>query len=156
MTTSSNSPSRPEPTRALRAALRPDRLIPALLGGVIIGMLEIALAASFGALIFSGDTADHLSRGIGMGLFAATVGMTLTALLTSYPAIAGGNQDAPAAIMAVMAAAITAAVAGGAARLATIVVMIALTTLATGLFLLVLGTFRLAGLVRFLPYALLM
>ena len=152
MTTSSNSPSRPEPTRALRAALRPDRLIPALLGGVIIGMLEIALAASFGALIFSGDTAGHLSRGIGMGLFSATVGITLTALLTSYPAITGGNQDAPAAIMAVMAAAITAAVAGSEAQLATIVVVIALTTLATGLFLFVLGTFRLAGLVRFLPY----
>ena len=157
MTTSSNSPSQPQPARALRDGLRPERLIPALLAGFIIGMLEIALAASFGALIFSGDTAEHLSRGIGMGLFSATVGIAITALLTSYPAIAGGNQDAPAAIMAVMAAAITAAVVGadalaGEARLATIVVMIALTTLATGLFLFVLGAFRLAGLVRFLPY----
>jgi SulP family sulfate permease len=87
-----------------------------------------------------------------MGLFSATVGIAVTSLLTSHPVIMGGNQDAPAAIVAVMAAAITAVVVAGEARLATIVVAVALTTLLTGLFLLGLGIFKLAGLVRFLPY----
>lgn len=153
MTTTSPTSS-PDKGRVseLRDALRPQRLIPALLAGILIGLLEIALAASFASLIFSGETAAHLSRGIGMALFSATVGIGITALLTSYPALMGGNQDAPAAIMGVMSAGITAMVVSGEARLATVVVAIALTTLATGLFLLVLGVFRLAGLVRFLPY----
>ena len=64
----------------------------------------------------------------------------------------GGNQDAPAAIVAVMAANITVLVADPEAMPATVIVMVALTTLLTALFLLGLGVFRLGGLVRFLPY----
>lgn len=136
----------------ISATLRPERLIPIVLAGFLIGILEIALAASFGALIFSGETAAHLSRGIGLALFSGTVGIIITSLLTSYPAIMGGNQDAPAAIVGIMAAGITTLVTGRDAQLATVLVAVALTTLLTGLFLLGLGTFRLGGLVRFLPY----
>ena len=136
----------------ISATLRPDRLISIVLAGFLIGILEIALAASFGALIFSGETAAHLSRGIGLALFSGTVGIIITSLLTSYPAIMGGNQDAPAAIVGIMAAGITALVTDPDAQLATVLVAVALTTLITGLFLLGLGTFRLGGLVRFLPY----
>jgi SulP family sulfate permease len=136
----------------MRSALRPERLIPALLGGILIGILEIALATSFAALIFRGETAVYLSRGIGMALFSATIGLGLTSLLTSYPALMGGNQDAPAAIIGVMAAGIAAFVISEEARLATVIIAVTLTTLITGLFLLGLGAFRLAGLVRFLPY----
>src|SRR5690606_9281746 len=98
------------------------------------------------------ETAAHLSRGIGMALFSATFGIAITSLLTSYPAIMGGNQDAPAAIMGVMSAGIIALSASGETTLATVIVAVALTTLITGLFLLGLGVFRLGGLVRFLPY----
>ncbi len=153
MTTGSPlSPSDKKRDGGFRDALRPQRMIPALLAGVLVGILEIALAASFASLIFSGETAAHLSRGIGMALFSATVGITITSLFTSYPALMGGNQDAPAAILGVMAAANTTLVIDDSARVATVVVAVALTTLATGLFLLGLGAFKLAGLVRFLPY----
>ena len=134
------------------ATLRPEQLISVVLAGFLIGILEIALAASFGALIFSGETAAYLSRGIGLALFSGTVGIIITSLLTSYPAIIGGNQSAPAAIVGIMAAGITTLVNGRDAQLATVLVAVALTTLLTGLFLLGLGTFRLGGLVRFLPY----
>jgi len=136
----------------IRNVLRPGQLFPILLAGGLIGILQIAIAASFGALIFSGEMATSLSRGIGMALFSAMLGLAITSLLTSYPAIMGGNQDSPAAIMGVMAAGIAGMVTGGEARLATVVVAVALTTLITGVFLFGLGTFRLAGLVRFLPY----
>jgi sulfate permease, SulP family len=136
----------------MRRELRPDRLIPSLLAGILIGALEIALAVSFGSLIFSGDLSLYLSRGIGMGLFSGTVGLIIVSLMASHPAIIGGNQDAPAAIVAIMAAAIVAVTATGATLFATVAVMIALATLVTGLFMLSLGVFKLAGLVRFLPY----
>lgn len=64
--------------------------------------------------------ATSLSRGIGMALFSAMLGLAITSLLTSYPAIMGGNQDSPAAIMGVMAAGIAGMVTGGEARLATV------------------------------------
>lgn len=152
MTTPPLSPSETDRPRGWRAGLPAERLVPALLGGVLVGILEIALATSFAALIFSGDLSMHLSRGIGLALFSSAVGIALTSLLTSYPALMGGNQDAPAAIVAVMAAAVATMTLGDEAQLATVVVVVGLTTLATGLFLLGLGVFRLAGLVRFLPY----
>lgn len=139
-------------SREIRSSLRPDRLIPVVLGGLLLGILQVALATSFATLIFSGDLAAHLSRGIGVALFSTAVGIAITSLLTSYPAIQAGNQDAPAAIVGVMAAGIAAAVTSEEARLATVIIATSLTTLITGLFLLGLGTFRLAGLVRFLPY----
>ena len=111
MSTSTPDLPREYPSSKFGAELRPQRLITALLAGPLIGILEIALAVSFGALIFSGEAATHLSRGIGMALFSATIGIAVTTLLTSYPAIMGGNQDAPAAIVAVMAANITVLVA---------------------------------------------
>lgn len=150
---------RPNPSAAdsstagrLRAELRPDRLIPALLAGVLIGAMEIALAASFASLIFSGDLSPYLSRGIGMALFSGMVGLAVVALLSSSPSIIGGNQDAPAAIVAVSTAAVAVALAGSEATFPTVALVVGLTTLATGLFMLGLGTFKLAGLVRYLPY----
>ncbi len=137
---------------SIRATLRPQRLLPILLAGVLIGVLEVALATSFATLIFSGDLSDHLARGVGMGLFSGAAGIAITSLLTSYPAVVGGNQDAPAAIVGVMAAALTGLAAPAEVRVATVIIAVALTTLVTGLFLLGLGAFRLAGLVRFLPY----
>lgn len=153
MTTTSSIPS-PEKEQGsrFREALHPQRLVPALLVGLLIGILEIALSTSFASLVFRGQLADHLSRGIGMVLFSGAVGIAIVSLLTSDPAIMGGNQSAPAAILGVMAAAITAAVAGDEAQLATTIVAVALTTIVTGLMLFGLGAFRLAGLVRFLPY----
>lgn len=153
MTTTSSIPT-PKGGRGskFREVLQPQRLIPALLVGLLIGILEIALSTSFASLVFRGELADHLSRGVGMVLFSGAVGMAVVSLLTSDPAIVGGNQSAPAAILGVMAAAIVATVTGDEAQLATTVVAVALTTMVTGLILFGLGAFRLAGLVRFLPY----
>jgi sulfate permease, SulP family len=136
----------------IREELRADRLIPSLLAGFLIGALEIALAVSFGSLIFSGELSPYLSRGIGMGLFSGTVGLVIVVLLASHSTIIGGNQDAPAAIVGVMAAAVAVSLSLGSTLFATVAVMVALTTLAAGLFMLFLGAFKLAGLVRFLPY----
>ncbi len=145
-------PSNQNLTNDIRNALRPDRSIPALLAGTLTGILQIALSISFAALIFRGEIAADLPRGIGMALFSATIGLGITSLLTSCSAILGGNQSAPAAIMGVMAAGIAGITTGGETRLATVAVAVALTTLITGVSLYGLGAFRLAGLARFLPY----
>ena len=139
------------PGERLRAELQPRRLVPALISGVLNGALEVALAVSFAALVFSGDLSPYLARGIGLALFSATVGVVIVTLLSSLSVSISASQSVPAAIVALAATAVAAAVAPE-AQFATVAVVIALTTLAAGLVFLFLGHFRLTGLVRFLPY----
>jgi SulP family sulfate permease len=143
-----------EPTWAgrLRADFRREHLGVGLLAGLIIGILQTAQAASFATLIFSGPLAEDLPRGIGLALFSATVGLIVTALLSSLPVVIGGAQNVPAAILGVTAAALVAGITSQEARVTTVLAAIVLSTLTAGLFLLGLGLFKLAGLVRFLPY----
>jgi SulP family sulfate permease len=135
----------------VRAELRPSRLPTALISGILNGAMEVALAVSFAALVFSGELSPHLSRGIGLALFSATVGTAIVALLSSFHGSISAPQDVPAAIVALAVAAVAAAIAPD-AQFATVAVFIALTTLAAGLIFLLLGAWRLTGLVRFLPY----
>ena len=150
-TVDTNSPTSSSWGERARAELRPSQLVPALMSGILNGALEVALAVSFAALIFTGELSPHLSRGIGMALFSATVGVAIVALLSSYRASLSANQDVPAAIVALAATAVAAA-APPDAQFATVAVVLVLTTLVAGLLFLFLGIFRLTGLVRFLPY----
>jgi SulP family sulfate permease len=149
-TVDTDSPTSSSWGERARAELRPSQLVPALMSGILNGALEVALAVSFAALIFTGELSPHLSRGIGMALFSATVGIAIVALLSSYRASLSANQDVPAAIVALAAA--TVAATAPDAPFASVAVVIALTTLAAGLTFLLLGALRLTGLVRFLPY----
>lgn len=139
----------------MKYAFRVQSLIPSLTSGLVIGILEVALAISFAALIFSGSLTPYVSSGIGYVLVGAIIGGTIIALFTSWPGFVGGNQDVPAAIFALMASAIVGLMPASATAeqtFITVVVTIALTTFITGLFLLGAGYFKLGGLARFLPY----
>jgi SulP family sulfate permease len=77
--------------------------------------------------------------GIGLALIGAIITGLAVALLTTLPGTVSGIQDAPAAIMAAMSAAIVASMPVGATGLETfitVVAAIALTTILCGLFLL--------------------
>ncbi len=131
------------------------RFLPILTAGLVVGLLEIVFAVSFGTLVFSGALSDSVSLGIGL----AVLGMALTgiviALFTSLRGIVGGSQSAPAVIMSVAVAGVAATMSAGAAAeelFVTAAAAIALTTALTGLFLFTLGLFRLGSLGRFLPY----
>lgn len=133
----------------------PKTIIPSLTSGMVIGMLEVVLAIAFGALIYGGPLAPYLPLGAGYALAGAIISGTVIALLTSWRGFVGGNQDVPAAIMALMSASIIGLMppeAAPEATFATVAAAVALTTLMTGLFFLSTGFFRLGGLARFLPY----
>ena len=123
--------------------------------GLVIGVLQVFLAVAYAALIFSGDLAEHLPRGIGLALLGTTLTGLVIAAFASLPGTIGGSQNVPVAIMAVMASTIATGLPGGGSSLegfSTVIVAIALATLATGVFFWGLGRFQLGGLVRFLPY----
>lgn len=136
----------------MRSELTPERLSTSLIAGAIIGILEIAQATSFAALIFRGDLSGYLGRGIGLALMSGMISLAVVSLLTLLPITVGGNQDVPAAVVGVMAASIAMALGNTYSAFVTVLAAVALTTLATGVFLLFLGVFKLARLIRFLPY----
>lgn len=134
--------------------LRWSRLMPSLTVGLITGILEVILAISFSALIFSGSLSPFLSNGIGIALMGAILSGAAIALLTSTPGVLSGNQDVPSAIIAVAAAAVAVSMSSAPdyARYVTVVVMIGMTTVLTGAFFYGLARLQMGRLMRFLPY----
>lgn len=135
-------------------SLYPGRLLPNLMAGVLVGIEEIIFAISIGSLVFSGDLLPYLPYGIGIALVTAAVLMISISLLSSLKGVIGSLQDSPSVIIAVIVASLVAGLTATSAevKLATVVVVIAITSFLTGLFLLGLGYFKLGGLVRFIPY----
>jgi len=141
--------------RNISAELNPRRLLPTVTSGLIVGLLEVVMSLSFAALIFSGDLSGFLANGVGLVLFSGIIFGVMVALFSSFPGTVGGNQGVPAAILAVVAASIAMTMPDGSTAdeiFITTIAAIALTTITTGLFFLGLGQFKLAGLIRFLPY----
>lgn len=141
--------------RNIGAELNPRRLLPTVTSGFIVGLLEVVMSLSFAALIFSGDLSGFLANGVGLVLFSGIIFGVMIALFSWFPGTVGGNQGVPAAILAVVAAAIATTMPDGSTAdeiFITAIAAIALTTITTGLFFLGLGQFKLAGLIRFLPY----
>ncbi len=135
--------------------LDPRRLVPSLTSGLVVGLIEIIVAISLAALIFTGELSGFVANGIGLALLSAIITSIAVALFSSLPGTVGGNQEAPAAILAVIAAAIVStmpAEANAQETFVTVVAAIGLATVLTGTFLLALGYFKLGDLARFLPY----
>ncbi len=130
------------------------KILPIATMGFVVGAIELPVLISFGVLIYSGDLAQYSSIGIGMTLFSAIIFQLTMAFASSSSGSIGGPQDSPAAILAVAGATVSAAMIGASiqARFATVVAMIFITTLSTGLIFLLLGTFKLSRFVRFVPY----
>ncbi|MGD2078241.1 MAG: SulP family inorganic anion transporter, partial [Chloroflexota bacterium] len=151
MPTELSASQSPRPARPSGAG----SLIPIFTSGLVVAIYEVVAAASMAALIFSGELSTDVARGVGLALFGAAITGATIALLGSLPGTIGGVQDAPAAIMALIAGAIVATLPSGASadeRFMTVVAAIAISTLLTGACLLAIGYFRLGNLVRFLPY----
>jgi len=143
------------PIREISQDLRPERLVPALSAGLVTGILVVIMAVSFAALIFSGPLAHFVPNGIGFILMGDAILVTVVALWSSHASMVAIDQDAPAAILAVViAAAITSlpVALSAEAVLATVALMIVSTTLISGVVFLLLGRYKLGSLIRFLPY----
>ena len=136
-------------------SIQPRRLLPSLAAGVVTGIIEVITAVAFAALIFSGDLAAYIPRGIGLMLVGTMIIASLTALFCSLPGMVGGLQDNVVAILALVSAAIVSQMPASAThqeKFTTALVAIAVSSLLTGALFLSLGQFRLANLIRFIPY----
>ncbi|OLE60024.1 MAG: hypothetical protein AUI36_12840 [Cyanobacteria bacterium 13_1_40CM_2_61_4] len=131
------------------------RLIPSLTASLIAGPLVILSSVSYAALIFTGELAPHLSAGIGVALFGALVLSAVTALTSSFPAVAALPQDHPAVLLAYIVASIASQLqvrGAPAALLPTVIALLGMTSLATGIVFLALGGCGVGKCVRVIPY----
>ncbi|MEP7136336.1 MAG: SulP family inorganic anion transporter [Chloroflexota bacterium] len=118
-----------------------------------IFILEIIFVLAFTALMYSGELSSQIPRALGFIILGDAIFCGIAAYFSSNPGAIGVEQDAPGAMLAVITASIIATLSGAATKqFATVALMIVSTTLLTGVLLLVLGYFKLGGIVRFLPY----
>lgn len=129
-------------------------LLPSLVAGLVVAMVGLPIGISLAALIFSGDLSPFLASGIGFLLAGVVVFGLVIGALSSHRGMMGVTQDAPAVIVAVMAAAIAARMADAPPEtiFLTVVGSITAASLLTGLAFLALGWFRLGDLIRYVPY----
>lgn len=122
-----------------------------LLTAVAIGVLQLGIAISLAALVFSESLAPGAGRAaigfvLGTAIVSAAVGLT-----TKMPVAVAGAQDTGAIVMAAVAASLAAATTTEAA-IATVFVMVALCAALTGIAFWALGATGKTSFVRYLPW----
>ena len=146
--------------RGLAAELRADiasaRLPAGLSTGLVVAVLMLVFAPALAATVFAGPLTAFVSRGTGVMLFGTVALCLITGLTGTYKGTLSVPNFAPAAALVTIGSAVGTSMssASGAALFATMVTIVALSTLATALCFLIIGWLRLAGLFRFTPYPL--
>ncbi len=129
-----------------------------MLSGMIIGFLIILMSASFASVIFTGALVEFLPAGIGMMLITGVITGGLISLTSSYSGSISTPQDRTAPFLALVAASVTAALTSKmgiddpAALFANVVGVILLTTILTGIILVLIGISGGGRLMRFVPF----
>ena len=132
---------------------RTGRVLALVTAGAVIGVVELVLAVSFAALVYGGYLAQFLPEGIGLYLVAASLTLAILAWRAGSRGVVGSVQDAAAAVLALVATSAALDAFGSINRaFLTVVAATMVVTLLTGLTFLLLGTFRLGNLARFIPY----
>jgi sulfate permease, SulP family len=121
--------------------------------GLIIGAVEAIFAMAFAALVFGGRVEDFIAEGISLYLGAAALTLGILAWLAGPRGVVGGLQPATAVVLATVGATVAVTAYGSIERaFVTVVAASLVVTILCGIAFVVLGTFRRANLIRFVPY----
>ncbi|AFZ42535.1 cyclic nucleotide-binding protein [Halothece sp. PCC 7418] len=136
-------------------SLQPKDLFLSLMAGGITGIIGVIRAISYAALIFSGSLGSELGVGVGLTVFSTGIVSFVAAIFSALPGMIATPLAAPTAITAILASEIVADLKvnlSSSEMLVTVLAAIALSSLATGLFLIILGRLKLGSKIRFIPY----
>lgn len=134
------------PTASTRA---PASLVADAIAVFTLSMKIAGSAISMAVLVFSGALEVGLSRGIGSFVAAGGIMAIWIAARSAIVPAATIVQDGPAIVMAAVAAGLVAR--SDAVQVGDVFVLLALTTLVTGIAMWAIGHFRLGALVRYMP-----
>ena len=139
--------------RGLASELRTDlasaRAVAALSAGLTSGLGLLVAQVAFGSFIFSGPLASYSSQGVGLVLFGNFATCLVIALASGYRGAIAGLSPALVIVMATIGFSMDAA---GHTLFVTTVCALVFSAVATGACCFLIGRFRLANLVRFIPY----
>ena len=136
---------------SLRADFEPGAITTTLITGVILGLVNALLTIALISLIFRGELSEALPMGVGLGLVSSAVLAVVVALGSSFPGLYAGIQDASAAIIGLGAASVTGVIVGS-RGLDTVLAMVAVTSVATGMVFLAMGYLGWGEVARFVPF----
>ena len=133
----------------LRTDLVSDRAVPALAVGFTSGLGLLVAQIAFGSFIFSGALAPYSSHGVGLVLFGNFAACLVIALAGGFRGVISGLSPPLVIVMASIGATMD---AHGDERFVTTAVALVIVAVATGVGCLLIGRYRLANLLRFIPY----
>ncbi|WP_422366744.1 SulP family inorganic anion transporter [Pelagibius sp.] len=131
-------------------------LVRTAFGAFFIALVSAVFAISFAAIVYTGELAQYLDRGIGLTLLGSFVIAVMGAFTLSFRGSILAPQDVPAILLAGAAASFVASgELSGEELFATIACLIVVASLATGAAGLLIGQMKLAYIARFVPYTVL-
>lgn len=136
-------------TTAVATHVFSKRTLLAVAVGLVSGVAAVVGVISLATLIFSGPLAAFASEGVGLVLFGCFVACLVIALTSGFK---GAVSAPPVPTLIVLAAIGGALTVEGEALFATMVAIMVVCALATGLCIWLIGWFKLANLIRFIPY----
>lgn len=124
-----------------------------LIAGLLSGLVTLTYSVSYAAFIFSdGALKDRLDLGMGIALMSAVVVAAVVAWRSSFVFTIAGPDSNASAILQLMAGAVVVSGLSEESTLSTVVVMLAISSIAVGAVLWVIGLMKQGYLVRFIPY----
>ena len=133
----------------LRAEFPSSLTFPALSAGITSGLSLLVAQVAFGTFIFSGALAPYSSQGIGLVLFGNFAACLLIALAGGFRGAIAGLSPVLVLAMATIAASMQ---GDGPQLFSTTACALIISAVATGICCLLVGRFRLANLLRFIPF----
>ena len=141
------------PLRSLASELAADtvseKTVPALVAGLTSGLGLVVAQVAFGSFIFSGPLAPYSSQGVGLILFGNFAACLVIALAGGFRGAISGLSPALVVVMALIGATME---AEGDTLFLTTAAALVIGAVATGICFLLIGRYRLANVVRFVPY----
>lgn len=136
--------------------LNKSRLFPAMTSACSCSILIITLQLSFTAMLFTKELSPLIPRGVGLLLMGTLVGNVILVLKSSSKNTIGASQDAPIAILsAPLLLALTPMLNQSHPAediFYAIVAVMMFISFSTGILMIMLGHFKFASLIKFIPY----
>ena len=153
----SSSPIIPQWTlrQTLRQALQPRMALRSLLASAIIWLLMASAMPSYAGLIFRGRLDSFFAVGLAIVLISEIVSTVITAFFSSDHATQVVPQSPTAVIQGLVAASVVDAMPAETPpdeRFAVVFLVIALSSVLSGVFAALLGVARAGNLIRYIPY----
>jgi SulP family sulfate permease len=141
--------------KEFKEEIGPNQALPSVFAGLLVGLVVTVFISSFASLIFSGALAGFLPQGIAIGLLSVAVVSVVLGVASTYRGHVSNITASPVLVLSLITQAVIGGLPAGTTpdemfRIA--VVTLGACTFGIGVFLFVLGYYRLGGLIRYIPF----